>query len=272
MIVELFGPPGAGKTTFAHALAKRLQERGLRAELKLSYRPVEHLQPPAPRMTPAAQYRYLAMRLRRPLVEMLVIARHPLVNARDVRTAAHLVRSLPPASVFASFKMAQYALRLSHSWHEKAGAAHVVLFDQAFVQAVCSLALLAGGVDDTLIGSALAWAPKSDLLVRLIAPLDLLKARLHDRQNVQSALEQLFEPNLSRSLASARMVDRLSDVLQQQGRSVLSASSVDQSSLEESVCRIEREVTSRLQSCTQNNALRPAVRAVAPFRAGDGYE
>src|ERR1700724_2670284 len=33
MIFELFGPPGAGKTTFAHALAGWLQERGEVAEL-----------------------------------------------------------------------------------------------------------------------------------------------------------------------------------------------------------------------------------------------
>ena len=41
MIVELFGPPGVGKTTFACAVADRLRERGRDVKLVLSYRPSE---------------------------------------------------------------------------------------------------------------------------------------------------------------------------------------------------------------------------------------
>jgi adenylate kinase family enzyme len=41
MIIELFGPPGAGKTTFARALAARLRERGHTVDLILSQRPAE---------------------------------------------------------------------------------------------------------------------------------------------------------------------------------------------------------------------------------------
>ena len=43
MIIELFGPPGSGKTTFARSLAARLRERGHTVDLILSHRPAECL-------------------------------------------------------------------------------------------------------------------------------------------------------------------------------------------------------------------------------------
>ena len=35
MIIEAFGPPGAGKTTFSRALAQRLRQRGYTVDLIL---------------------------------------------------------------------------------------------------------------------------------------------------------------------------------------------------------------------------------------------
>ena len=249
MIIELFGPPGAGKTTFARALTGRLRESGHLAELRLSYRPTECL--PVVDPCGAAARRYLNAeihRLSRPLGEMLMIARHPFANSRDVKTAVHLVRLLPPTSIFASIKNGQYISRLSHAWYEKSDAAHIVLFDQGFVQAVCSLALLAGVANDTPIANALDYAPISDLLIRLEVPLELLRTRLHDRRRLQSTIEHLFEPDLKTSLASISMIDRLHDLLLERGRSVLSASSLDQRSLGESVNMIEKEVIGSLKT------------------------
>jgi len=264
MIIELFGPPGAGKTTFARALTVRLRERGQLAELKLSFRPTEGLLVLDPCGPAAGRYQNAVIhRLRRPLGEMLTIARHPFANSRDVKTAVHLVRLLPSANILASIKNGQYISRLSHVWYEKSRAAHIVLFDQGFVQAVCSLALLAGVANDTPIANALDYAPISDLLIRLEAPWELLRARLHDRRRLQSTIEQLFEPDLKTSLASISMIDRLHDLLLQRGRSVLSASSLDQRSLGESVNRIEKEVIKRLQNRAQRSSVMTTARAAA---------
>jgi hypothetical protein len=61
------------------------------------------------------------------------------------------MRLPPPTNISASIKKGPYILRLSQLTVYKSRVAHVALFDQAFVQAVCSLALLAGAADDTLI-------------------------------------------------------------------------------------------------------------------------
>jgi RecA/RadA recombinase len=277
MIIELFGPPGAGKTTFARSLASRLRERGHLAELRLSYRPTErlpalYLDQAAAEKDPAMRYHNVVIhRLSRPLGEMLTIARHPFANSRDVKTAIHLVRLLPPTGIFASIKNGQYISRLSHSWHEKSGAPHVVLFDQGFVQAVCSLALLAGVATDAQVADALDYAPISDLLIRLEAPLELLKTRLYDRRRLQSSIEHLFEPDLNTSLASISMIDRLHALLRQRGRSVLRASSLDQRSLRDSVNRIEREIVRRLQNRAQRSSVIAAARTAASHHGGERH-
>lgn len=250
MIIELFGAPGAGKTTFARALTARLRARGHFAQLRLSYRPTED------ELDLDRDRAVLVRRLSRPVVEMLTIARHPISNSENVKTALHLVRLLPPTNFFRSIKTGQYLSRLSHSWYEASRVAHVTLFDQAFVQAVCSLALLSGVANETLIADALGYAPKSDLLIRLDAPLELLAARLNDRRHLQSEFEQRFEPDLKRSLASVPMIDRLHDLLLRSGRSVLRASSLDPHSLNESVNTIEEEVTSILQKKELGGALK----------------
>jgi thymidylate kinase len=268
MMIELFGPPGAGKTTFARALADRLQDRGHLTELRLSYRPTETLR--AFNAYGVGQHAEIH-RLRRALLEMLKIARHPITNARDVKLAVHLLKLLPPTNVFASIRNSQYLSRLSHSWHQTSGAASVVLFDQGFVQAVCSLALRAAVANDTPIANALDYAPKSDLLVRLDAPLEILKARLRDRRGLQNAVEQLFELDLKTSLASIQMIDRLHALLLQGGRHVLTASSLDQHSLGQSLNMIEKEVVRKLQSTAQKSSEPSWARFAAPRHGGDRY-
>src|SRR6266478_5875106 len=216
MIIELFGHPGAGKTTFAHALSASLRDRGHVVSLFLSYRPAE----PPPSVCPCAgdaihpQAAAVARRLIRPAAEMLALARHPVANSHDIRRALALIRILPPASMFWSLRMSQYIMRLSHAWRQASQADHIVLFDQAFVQVVCSLILSHGrALDEALIAQALDQLPKSELLIRLDAPDETLKARLRDRICRQSRIERFFELYQDTSPESMHLIDHVHELL-----------------------------------------------------------
>jgi thymidylate kinase len=245
MIIELFGPPGAGKTTFARALATRLRRNGQTVDLILSYRPAENS--PAPDMHDR-QVPPVLRRLARPLAETLTMARHPINFLGHLGAAQDLIKTMPPSQILWRLRLAQYLLRLSRAWSQALKAEHVVLFDQAFVQAVCSLALLCESSNQRLISRALEKSPESDLLVLLQAPTDILEARLRERQQRASRMERLLEFDLATNLRSAAVIDCLLELLPSKGREVATVTSLDQHSLQDGVESIERRVTAQFNS------------------------
>jgi len=245
MIIELFGPPGAGKTTFAQALTNRLRRNGHTVELVLSHRPVEgHRQRQSDRdpasdgwIAPAAE------RLSRPLLEVLALARHPRALSHEIGAVADLFRALPPRNKIWGARFAQYVLRLMHSWTRASAARHIVLFDQAFVQIIGTLVQFGRAADEAVIARALDCSPRPDLLIRLDAPPETLAIRLNERTRRQSALERLFEVDLAVNLDSIRIIDHLHALLRDRGEFVITGSSLDDRSLCQSIERIERELT-----------------------------
>ena len=244
MIIELFGPPGSGKTTFANALATRLRESRHIVDLTLSSRPAERpAHSPSCGSTASENWTSaLGQRLFRPLLEMVAISRHPLLLSQNVGATARLVRLLRPRSVAAAIRLGQYILRLRHTWSQAATVEHIVIFDQGFVQAVCSLALFARTADDQSMASALACSPRPDLLIRLDAPPGILATRLGDRMRGQGRLERLLELDLTMDLESIRIIDQLHGLLTRCGQPVISVTSLDERTLRESVDRVEKQL------------------------------
>ena len=243
MIIEFFGPPGAGKTTLARTLAARLRERDYTVDLVLSHRPAERAS--SETVTPSTALRTISFttrRLTRPLAELVSMMFRPRGISRDLGTALNLIRILPPSNTLSSLRLLQYMSRLSHAWFRRSTIAHIVLFDQAFVQAICSLALLCGIADEALISYALDFVPEPDILVRLDAPTKLLEERLRDRHRLGGPFEQLLELDVETSLNSRSIVDVLDEVLRRKGRNVVSISSLDRSSLAAAVEQLERQI------------------------------
>jgi thymidylate kinase len=247
MIIELFGPPGAGKTTLAYALARRLQESGHRIDLMLSCRPAECQSPSNTRLSglPGGRVAAVPRRLVRPLLELLAIALQPLSISDDIGITADLLQILPPANIAVAIRLSQYILRLSHCWRRASAMRHIALLDQAFVQLICSLALLSRSADQSLIARALDFSPRADLLVRLDAPPLVLAARLQERKRRQSAAERLFELDLNTNLKSIGIIDQLDRLLRDRGQPVIRTISADRHSLNESVAAIEAIIMAR---------------------------
>jgi thymidylate kinase len=248
MIIEFFGPAGVGKTTLARALTLRLREHGLKVEPMMSCREGEKLQPledhhgnNVRRGRTLAAALHLAQRTG----ETLLTAPRLWTNAHEVNIALKLLRLIPPTNITWSIRLYRYILHLSRSWHRASLASHIVLFDQGFVQAVYSLVLLGRVADDGLVALALDSVPKSDLLIRLDAPQEMLEARLCDRLRLQNRIERLLEPDLKALLESTHIIDHLHDLLRKRDRPVTRVNSLDQPSLCEAVEWIEREVTAR---------------------------
>lgn len=244
MIIELFGHPGVGKTTFAHALAASLRDRGHVVTLFLSYRPAER-PPSADAWAGDAippQAAAVARRLMRPAAEMLALAFRPAASLAHIRTAVALIRLLPPANLLWAMRLGQYIVRLSHGWQQASQTNHIVLFDQAFVQVVCTLAVCCRAVDEALVAQALDSVPKSDLLICLNAPDEILKARLYDRECRQSRIERLLELDHDSSLWFKSIIDHVHELLRKRGQPVLGAASLDQCSLRDSVERVGKQI------------------------------
>jgi thymidylate kinase len=255
MIIELFGPPGVGKTTFARMLAVRLSEAGRPTQLVVSHRPAEEsaaLDSDA-RCPTRGRTAATIRRVGRPLVEMLVLARRPADMSSDVSTALNLVKIMPPISITWSIRLSQYLSRLSRSWQLASKSDKIVLFDQAFVQAVTSLMLLHGTQDEVLTSEALDCVPKADLLIRLDAPREVVETRLRERLRSQSMIERLFELDLKSNLELIRITDRLHELLERRGERVLRVNSLDPVSLKEAAEQIEAYLAQK--PCVEDGAV-----------------
>jgi hypothetical protein len=217
VIVELFGPPAAGKTTLARALAATLEENGLCAELILSSRPAER--DPIRSGTKEA-FTSLRTGLLAPLIRAAkVVSAVPLMfpGVPSDPIVANLLNVLPPRNILWSIRFRRYLSRLCCSWRMARASDRIAIFDQGFVSALSSLALLSRCADPSAVTRGLELIPRPDILICLEAPRGLLELRLRERLGRQGVAEHLFELSLDENLQQIDVTRELAKILQQQG-------------------------------------------------------
>jgi thymidylate kinase len=244
MIIELFGPPAAGKNTFAHALATALEKNDFDVQLIVSLRPAERdsIQVES---TPALSWCRTA--LVAPLSRAAKLASAApvmLAGERSDELTANLMDLMPPRTLLWAVRYRRFLSLLSRSWKMASTSDRIVIFDQGFMTALCSMPLLARSVDRSVMVRALALIPRPNLLIRLDAPRETLEARLRARLGRQGALERLFELDLQTNLQQIETTNDVAHMLHEQGGRMMHVSSFDRRLLENAIDRIVREAKS----------------------------
>jgi thymidylate kinase len=226
MIVEFFGPPSAGKTTLALTLANQLRAQGYKVAEHLSLRPAE--QPPFTSHGETLS-RWLVVpvlsRVGRPFGQILSSTTR--VSRGELLVLRNFLGALPPRSLLTSLRLGQYLLRLEAQWRAATRTDEIALFDQAYIQFICSLDLHSTRRDSARLARLLSISPEPDMLILVDAPKETLEERLQERLRRQSIFERLFEFDMKMNLASTRVIGEIAELLAQQGRSFTRVSSVD---------------------------------------------
>jgi thymidylate kinase len=215
MIVEFFGPPGAGKTTLARALFSELRKRGYATEMALVHQPDR-----ASSLDPAG-FGYATGRIVRAATAVLAMVLHPIDYKETFKIVLGLMRILPPRNPMWFVRIGQYLLRLSDIRRRSANVDQIIIFDQGFVQAICSLAVFSRTSDDALLRRALTLISTPDVAILVKVDPTVQKTRLLDRRRTVKPMARIFEARDNTNLQFARVVDRVSALLEQRGRSAL---------------------------------------------------
>src|SRR5690606_3995664 len=129
---------GCGKTTLSEALAQALHADGYSVSLVASDRPAEQAARAHLGAGRGVADGGLSAALKRAgkLVDVM-----PVLMRRGERgdIADRLMQLFPPRSFVWSLRYRRYLNRLCHSWHTAHNGKTIVIFDQGFLSALCSL-------------------------------------------------------------------------------------------------------------------------------------
>jgi len=240
MIIELFGPPGSGKTTFAHALARQLQTGGYRVEVALSYQPSDRVG-----ILDFGIFLFIS-KIASAIFSTLKILLSS-GGTTGLSLSLSMVKLIPPKSYLWRARIWQYIFQLSRYWGQVAESPDIVIFDQGYVQSIGSLATFNGCVDKAALVKALSLAPKADLTIRVVVPYGTVERRLRQRVEREAAGERIFEAGIDTNMSSFAVFGAIDDILVESGRKVTSVEVPDGYSTLEGIRQVEQEIISALR-------------------------
>lgn len=248
MIIELFGPPGSGKATFAGALAAHLRGQGYRTR-------VVHSRQRRRRGGSVDLGLFLFLfRVGAAIFSAFRILVSPRGLAKYLAISISMVRIIPPKKLIWRAWIWQHILKISHSWDEAEQSEEIIIFEQGYVQAVASLAIFNDAADNIAIARALKLTPVADFTLRVVLPRSIVETRLCERMKQEAPAERLLDADLETSMRAFGAFQDINDILVGTERNVVPVETLnDQSSLE-GVRRVGRKILSKIQ----HKCVRPA--------------
>jgi RecA/RadA recombinase len=210
-VVEVFGPAGAGKTTFAAALHRLLQSSGRPGEFVSSARPAER----------AAPANGCQRGMRDTLLAPLSRAAKAFGAVAALRTddpvGAALLALFPPRGRISHLRHRRYLARLQRAWSAERPPGSVLVLDQGYLSALCSLAARRGLArapgPAPLVARAIDLLPPPDLVVWMETPEAVVSERLARRLAGLPRAERLFELDLATLTDQARLARTVRQLL-----------------------------------------------------------
>lgn len=240
LVVELYGPPAAGKTTLALALGVALRQEGLPVRVVTSARPAERIATAA--AGPGAKFAAPFLRALK-----LVGAVRALLHGAAPAPVAELMDALYPAGRVRRMRLRRYAINLDRAWRDALAGDSIVVFDQGFLNLLCSLALSARATDRKSLARGLSLIRAPDIAVLLDAPRHVIGSRLTRRLGSQTRLERLLENDVERGFLQAELATVIDGILRERGARVVRVSSHDRTGLSSAVSEIAREIRSCME-------------------------
>ncbi len=240
MIIELFGPPGAGKTVFAHALARRLRGQGYATEVVLSHKPSRRT-----RSVDLGIFMFV-FRVFAAIFSTAKLFVYTPDLIKYISTASSMIKQIQPRKLIWKARIWQKIVNLSYRWDQARQSKEITIFDQGYVQAVASLTIFRGCADSISIARALKVTPAADFTFRVVLPRSAVEARLLERIRHEAPAERILEADFDANMRSFGVFQNIDDILVASGRKTVSVETLDDRSLSESVQRVSRKIISEI--------------------------